>query len=260
MLTSKSIRVARLSTFFPRNTRELIIDNITNVPKNSDTNVELLNSQETIAKISFPNTTEFYIRKGSLLSLYCQSGSETNDSKGKYQPFPLDSMTITNETINKWSNLMAYSSLSASSFQKISSTLQLNDSTAHINILLSSNFNSSSNKLPNKSIYPIKLDGTTDWHIFKNDSILAFERSLNLKFNQSILNNFKNITATIKERHLFNKNFQILKGRGSVLLFGQGSIIPIQLKNLSDEVLVDSSNLIAINGTSQLDINNAITS
>ena len=52
--------------------------------------------------------------------------------------------------------------------------------------------------------------------------------------------------------------FQILSGRGNVLVCGGGSVYSIELIDDNDKILVNSRNILAINGQSQLDIANSV--
>ena len=95
------------------------------------------------------------------------------------------------------------------------------------------------------------MDGKTDWNIFGKDAILAFEQNSSLEVSPS------------KDKLQFNKyqnmNFQVLKGRGNVLLSGRGSILEVNLEHKYDKILVHYNNILAVNGVSQIDIKNSVS-
>ncbi|CCD25281.1 Aim24p NDAI_0E04640 [Naumovozyma dairenensis CBS 421] len=266
----------------------------------ASTEIELLNQPPTIAKITIPNSSEFFIKKGSLISLYGTNpqnnlykpsklkaineqeqgeGDNINDTNNTekniettveynydHHPFPLHSISVTNNNkniIEKDPNFLNYIPLMKSSnhFQKISFNDSYSNMNSKINILVSSP-NTNVNPFPSP-LYHLKLDGTKDWNIFNQNAILAFENNSNLQITQVYDKNRKSSSFS-SSPSLFNKYHRI-KGRGNVLLSSSslsqgigGSILTVHLKNGVDEILINSKNLLAINGVSQLDMNNSM--
>ncbi|KAK5781495.1 hypothetical protein RI543_001043 [Arxiozyma heterogenica] len=209
--------------------------------RNISNRFKLLNKSSTLAQITLINKdVPIMIRRGSLLAIHTDITDE-------------DCLTISKEHINPIWNVLKFKSFRSSNFNKIQLTKEyvtsinqmddFDNCKTPIQLLVSSHEQ-------NNSIYHLNLDGAFDWNVWGSQSILAFEQNTSLELIPS-------------NRILFDKlssmaNFNVLKGRGNVLINGQGTIIKIELKNSYDKLLVNYKNLLAISGKSQIDINNSI--
>lgn len=187
---------------------------------------KLVNNPPTVASISIAPHVPIYIRKGCLISVY-------NADHNK--------ISLTQEFVNLWSNIVNYASLKPSAFHKLVSEDK------SFNALISTN-NSSANK--QTTLFQLNLDGTADWNVWGKDSITAYESNTSLNINPSSMFKFAK----------FNKvKFNVIKGRGNVLLNAIGSVIKIDLKEDYDNILIDYKNLLAVSGKSQLEIHDSIS-
>lgn len=103
----------------------------------------------------------------------------------------------------------------------------------------------------------MNLTGTKDWNVFGKDSIIAFEQNSSLEIKSPILPTPRTLASGSLKSRLPPK-FQILNGRGNVLVCGGGSVYSMELIDENDKILVNSRNILAINGQSQLDIANSV--
>lgn len=171
-----------------------------------------------------------------------------------HTPSPPNNVPIvmSREFIKPWSTLLNFKTLKSSSFNKIAiqpnnTTLTEFDMKPQPVALIVSTSN------PSNTIYHLKLDGSKDWNVwggYVDNSILAYEDNSSLELSPST-------------RILFDKlsklpEFNILKGRGNVLIQGQGAIVKLDLANETDRILINYKNLLAINGESQNEINHSI--
>ena len=154
-----------------------------------------------------------------------------------------DNISLTTTFVNFWSTLYNHHAIPKSSYHR----LIVNN--YPVNVLVSSN--DTLNKGFQSTLYHLQMDGKTDWNIFGKDAILAFEQNSSLEVSPS------------KDKLQFNKyknmNFQVLKGRGNVLLSGKGSILEVNLEHKYDKILVNYNNILAVNGVSQIDIKNSVS-
>ena len=154
-----------------------------------------------------------------------------------------DNISLTTTFVNFWSTLYNHHAIPTASYHR----LVVNN--YPINALVSSN--DTLNRGFQSTLYHLQMDGKTDWNIFGKDAILAFEQNSSLEVSPS------------KDKLQFNKyqnmNFQVLKGRGNVLLSGRGSILEVNLEHKYDKILVHYNNILAVNGVSQIDIKNSVS-
>lgn len=209
--------------------------------RNAPNHFKLLNKSSTLAQITLVNKdVPVMVRKDSLLAIH----TDTTDD---------NCLTISKEHVNPIWNILKFKSLKSSNFNRIQLTKdyitsikqldEFDNCKTRIQLLVSSN-------KQNNSMYHLTLDGAYDWNVWGSQSILAFEQNTSLELIPS-------------NRILFDKlsnmpDFNILKGRGNVLINGQGTIIKVDLKNPYDKMIVNYKNLLAISGKSQIDINNSI--
>lgn len=209
--------------------------------RNASNHFKLLNKSSTLAQITLVNKdVPVMVRKDSLLAIH----TDTTDD---------NCLTISKEHVNPIWNILKFKSLKSSNFNRIQLTKdyitsikqldEFDNCKTPIQLLVSSN-------KQNNSMYHLTLDGAYDWNVWGSQSILAFEQNTSLELIPS-------------NRILFDKlsnmpDFNILKGRGNVLINGQGTIIKVDLKNPYDKMIVNYKNLLAISGKSQIDINNSI--
>lgn len=209
--------------------------------RNAPNHFKLLNKSSTLAQITLVNKdVPVMVRKDSLLAIH----TDTTDD---------NCLTISKEHVNPIWNILKFKSLKSSNFNRIQLTKdyitsikqldEFDNCKTPIQLLVSSN-------KQNNSMYHLTLDGAYDWNVWGSQSILAFEQNTSLELIPS-------------NRILFDKlsnmpDFNILKGRGNVLINGQGTIIKVDLKNPYDKMIVNYKNLLAISGKSQIDINNSI--
>lgn len=188
---------------------------------------KLLNNPPTIAQLSIPPQTPILIRQGCLISLY-----NNNDS---------NKISLTKQFINLYNNIKFNHSIQSSRFIQLKSSHSFN-------ALISTN--NSTNKNIQTSLYHLNLSGETDWQIWGKDSIVAMEQNTSLSISNS---------DSLQFNKYKKSQFNVVKGRGNLILTGQGSIMKLDLKNSYDEILIDYKNLLAINGKSQLDIKENIS-
>ena len=209
--------------------------------RNAPNHFKLLNKSSTLAQITLVNKdVPVMVRKDSLLAIH----TDTTDD---------NCLTISKEHVNPIWNILKFKSLKSSNFNRIQLTKdyitsikqldEFDNCKTPIQLLVSSN-------KQNNSMYHLTLDGAYDWNVWGSQSILAFEQNTSLELIPS-------------NRILFDKlsnmpDFNILKGRGNVLINGQGTIIKVDLKNPYDKMIVNYKNLLGISGKSQIDINNSI--
>lgn len=199
---------------------------------------KLLNNSSTLAQISLTdNHIPIMIRKDCLMAIHADSEDTAN-------------LTISREHINPWTNLLNFQSMKSSAFNKIS--LSKNKTAQNDEFALakrSTKLIVSPNKATN-SLYHLNLNGPYDWNVWGSQSIIAFEDNSSLEVISSNKILFDKLSKLSK--------FNIIKGRGNVLLNGTGSILKIDLKQPHEKIMVNYRNLLAISGKSQIDINNAI--
>ncbi|CCF59138.1 hypothetical protein KAFR_0G01050 [Kazachstania africana CBS 2517] len=205
-------------------TSQIVKDTIPSTSNSgSQVSFKLVNNPPTIASLSISPHIPVYIRKGCLVSIF-----NNNDYSNLF---------IRNEFTNFWSNAL---NLSFNQYHKLYSNHN------SFNCLVSTN--TKINKNRQSTLYHLNLDGTMDWNVTGRDSILAFEKNTSLDIVPSSSLKFQNKLS----------NFNLLKGKGNLIINGIGSIIKIDLKSPNDEILLNTKNLLAISGKSQLDINKSI--
>lgn len=201
----------------------------------STSRFQVLGQPATMASALIPPSIDLYVRRGCLVSLH---GSR--------------SISLSHEWQSVWFNLTRYFTLKPSIYYKLIST-------AKFNALIAPNF--TSNRLgpilglsssPFRTLCLLSLDGTKDWNIWGKDSIVAYEANTSLDIKPSKFSIFKS------QRPVFSSKYQILQGRGNVLLSGSGSVYTIELKDASDEITIKSEHLLGLNGSSQLNIKDSV--
>ena len=163
----------------------------------------------------------------------------------------LNHLSLSYKWLNFWSNLIKFRSFKSSLFHRIigSSVLE---------ILAAPNFQTSRRPFDSsRSLSVLNLTGTKDWNVFGKDSIIAFEQNSSLEIKSPIFPSARSLVSNSSKSQLPRK-FQILNGRGNVLVCGGGLVYSIELIDESDKILVNSRNILAINGQSQLDIANSV--
>ncbi|QLL31549.1 hypothetical protein HG536_0B04130 [Torulaspora globosa] len=193
----------------------------------------VLGQPPTLASLVIPPSIPLYVRKGCLTSLH---GSA--------------SISMAYEWIGFWSSLLRYGTLKPAMYHRLVSSAQFD-------ALVAPNF--LSNRLgprlglsssPFRTLCLLNLDGLSDWNVWGKDSIVAFEDNTSLELRPPAFGFSKSP---------FSSQYTTLKGRGNVLLSGSGSVYTIQLKDASDEIILRSEHLLAISGSSLLDIDEAVT-
>lgn len=193
----------------------------------------VLGQPPTLASLVVPPSIPLYVRKGCLTSLH---GSAP--------------VSMGYEWVGSWSSLLRYGTLKPAMYHKLVSSAQFD-------ALVAPNF--LSNRLgprlglsssPFRTLCLLDLDGSSDWNVWGKDSIVAFEDNTSLELKPPALGFPKSAVSS---------QYTTLKGRGNVLLSGSGSVYTIQLKDATDEIILRSEHLLAISGSSPLDINHAVT-
>ncbi|CAI5041935.1 ANM_HP_G0077610.mRNA.1.CDS.1 [Saccharomyces cerevisiae] len=140
----------------------------------------------------------------------------------------LNHLSLSYKWLNFWSNLIKFRSFKSSLFHRIigSSVLE---------ILAAPNFQTSRRPF---------------------DSSRSLSNS-SLEIKSPIFPSARSLVSNSSKSQLPRK-FQILNGRGNVLVCGGGLVYSIELIDESDKILVNSRNILAINGQSQLDIANSV--
>ncbi|CAI4043942.1 Aim24p SKDI_10G2800 [Saccharomyces kudriavzevii IFO 1802] len=163
----------------------------------------------------------------------------------------LDHLSLSYKWLNFWSNLIKFRSFKSSLFHRIIGLSSLE-------ILAAPNFQTSGRSFnSSRSLSVLNLTGTKDWNVFGKDSIIAFEQNSSLEIKSPIIPTPRKLASSSAKSRLPRK-FQILNGRGNVLVCGGGSVYSIELIDESDKILVNSRNILAINGQSQLDIASSV--
>ncbi|GAX70465.1 protein with a role in determining mitochondrial architecture [Saccharomyces cerevisiae] len=137
----------------------------------------------------------------------------------------LNHLSLSYKWLNFWSNLIKFRSFKSSLFHRIigSSVLE---------ILAAPNFQTSRRPFDSsRSLSVLNLTGTKDWNVFGKDSISHLNRTPVWKSNRLSF---------------------------PLQVCGGGLVYSIELIDESDKILVNSRNILAINGQSQLDIANSV--
>lgn len=199
---------------------------------------KLLNRSSTLAQISLVNNDiPIMVRKNCLMAIHADSEDTKN-------------LTISREQIYPWANIVNFQSIKSSLFNRISLPKnkiapkdEFDIAKRPVQLIVSPN-------KPTNSLYHLNLTGSYDWNIWGARSIVAFEDNTSLELIPSNKVLFDKLSKLSK--------FNILKGRGNVLLNGVGSIVKIDLTQPYEKIMVNYNNLLAISGESQIDINNSI--
>lgn len=199
----------------------------------------------TILSVNSPPSVPVYIRRGSLLSIYGLSDTQTIHNQLEIKN-PIKHFLYGNYV---------------SSYQKLISTTPFS-------ILVSSvsrNFSPFSTT-NNKSFVSLNLDGANDWAILDNQALhvytgnslivalyrLPYTISRNLSKKLSLP--FKTSTGLSKWSKL---GYTLLSGRGQVGLVGKGTVYNVNLKE-SEEILINKNNLLGISVNGPYDLQNCI--
>ncbi|AET39679.1 Aim24p Ecym_4657 [Eremothecium cymbalariae DBVPG len=200
---------------------------------------EILDEPLTLARATVPPSVNLYVRRGCLMSLYNSLG--------------LSSIAMSHQWIQPQKRLLRYGRLNISIYLKLTGADTLN-------CLVAPNFTRSnifswlgSSTSPYRTLCPLTLGGASDWFVFGKDSIVAFESNSSLKLQEAP---FK---LPFRTESVLNHKYQLLQGRGSVLLSGSGSVYKINLKDSTEEVIIQSQHLLAISGLNSVDISSSAT-
>ena len=212
---------------------------------NSDaTRIKTIGEPVTMASLSIPPKIPIYIRRGCIISIY----NNNNPREGENSK-----ISMTYERKNVFFNLLNYGSLASSVYHRLQSDQKFN-------MLVAPNFNSgilqrfSGNNF--KTVSSLKLNGSSDWNIWGKDSIVGFEDNASLE----VVPNRMLVLSLFKRNNIaYSKKFKTLKGRGSVLLSGLGSIYAVELKSENDEIIIKSEYLLGVSGCTQLDIKQSVS-
>lgn len=199
----------------------------------------------TILSVNSPPSVPVYIRRGSLLSIYGLSDTQSINNQLEIKN-PIKHFLYGNYV---------------SSYQKLISTTPFS-------ILVSSvsrNFSPFS-ATNNKSFVSLNLDGANDWaildnqalHVYTGNSLIValyrlpytISRSLSKKLSLP----FKTSTGLSKWSKL---GYTLLSGRGQVGLVGKGTVYNVNLKE-SEEILISKNNLLGISVNGPYDLQNCI--
>lgn len=207
---------------------------------NKSTQFEVLNQPLFLVRATVPPEIPFYVRKGLLVSLY-------NSSK-------ISTISMSHQRFQPWTKFLRYGSLRTSLYNKLVSDKQMHcliapsSSVGRIGALLRFRV------LCYRTLCPLWLDGTSDWFVFGKNSLVAFEMNSSLNICEAPLAFF-----TLGRSPSFGYNYQIFRGRGSVLLSGTGTIHKVELKDVNDEIIIRADNLLAINGVNHIDIKSSVS-
>lgn len=197
---------------------------------------QVLGQPPTMASLVVPSSVALYVRRGCLISLH---GSP--------------SIAMSYEWVGFWFNLLRYGTLKPSIYHRLISTTKFD-------ALVSPNF--VSNRLgpwlglsssPFRTLCLLTLDGTADWNVWGKNSIVAYEGNTSLELKPP------NFTISRRNKPAYSSNYQTLQGRGNVLLSGSGSVYTIELKDADDEIIIRSEHLLAVSGSTQLNIKESIS-
>lgn len=226
---------SELKTATQTNVDELFNEDDTKNPI-STTTFQVLGQPATVASLVVPPSIPLYVRRGCLVSLY---GAKK--------------LSMNYEWVHFWSNLLRYGSIKSSIYQKLVST-------SKFNTLVAPNF--LANRLgprlglsssPFRTLCLLNLDGSMDWNVWGQDSVVAYESNSSLSVKPP------NPFFIRRGRQAFSSKYQTVQGRGNVLLSGSGSMYTIDLKDAKDEIIIRSEHLLAVSGYNRREIANAIT-
>lgn len=218
--------------------------------------IEVL-GRDSLAKVPLEPSVPVYVRKGCLVSL---KRVEPSDSK----LVSVSSAVLSHRWVNFWTNLVRFRSVNVSLYHTVTVTGRdhaalvapnvANGSVIVTFLKLLANLLAKDRKgitvaNPTRTVYPLDLDGTQDWNVWGRDSIIAYEGNESLVVKPAPLS---------KSVFGHRKNYQVLTGRGNVILSGCGNVYAIDLKTPEDDIVINSQNILAVSGTSQLDIANSI--
>lgn len=218
--------------------------------------VEVL-GRDSLAKVVLEPSVPVYVRKGCLMSL---KRVQAHDSK----LVGVSNAVLSHRWVNFWSNLLRFRSVNVSLYHSVTVTGSDHTILVAPNVAGGSQFVTFLKLLANllakdrkgitvtnpaRTVYPLVLDGTRDWNVWGRDSILAFEG------NESLAVKPAPITKSVFGHR---KNYQVLTGRGNVVLSGYGNVYAIDLKTPEDDIVINAQNILAVSGTSQLEIGTAI--
>lgn len=188
------------------------------------TEFQLLGDNPTLASVQVSASIPLYVNRHCLVSIH--------DSNR------LDNVNV---SLTRWFTF--WPTFSLSRFNKLIGTDQFH-------CLVSS-------KKPSDTLSLLQLNGTHDWVVFRPSSIISFEEnsSLSIQWYHKWLNYLKWMTNSINSFSSYGK----VSGRGNILLNGVGSIYKLELKSEEEQILLQKSRILAINGLNKLDFKNAIT-
>lgn len=199
----------------------------------------------TILSVNSPPSVPVYIRRGSLLSIYGLSDTQSINNQLEIKN-PIKHFLYGNYV---------------SSYQKLISTTPFS-------ILVSSvsrNFSPFSTT-NNKSFVSLNLDGANDWaildnqalHVYTGNSLIVALYRLPYTISRSLS---KKLSLPLKTSTGLSKwsklGYTLLSGRGQVGLVGKGTVYNVNLKE-SEEILINKNNLLGISVNGPYDLQNCI--
>ncbi|KAL3230193.1 Altered inheritance of mitochondria protein 24, mitochondrial [Nakaseomyces bracarensis] len=217
--------------------------------------IEVL-GRNSLAMVPLEPSVPVYVRKGCLVSLRrVEQVVNVGESRA----------VLSHRWVNFWSNLARFRSWNVSLYHTVNVTGKNQAALVAPNVAsrsllvtvlkLLANILAKDRKgitvtSPTRTVYPLELDGTQDWDVWGRDSIIAFEGNESLSVKPAPLT--KSIFGS-------RKNYQVITGRGNAILSGYGNVYAIDLNTAEDDVVINTQNVLAVSGTSQLDISNAIS-
>lgn len=221
---------------------------------------EVVGKEALMASLPLEPSVPMCIRKGCLVSV--MAGGAHGSGKTA-------SLVIGHKWVNFWTNLARFRSWNSSLYHVLTTSGKENRALVAPNIsrgspwlsalklvvsILSKNSKGITITDPQRSIYPLELDGTQDWNVWGRDSLIAFEQNDSLDIKPASL------SSSLKRDALFSHShkYQVVTGRGSVLLGGYGDIYSIELKNSTDDIVINAQNILAVSGKGQTETMNAI--
>lgn len=219
--------------------KDTSVEPLFNGSDNVNTHFQVLGTPPSMASLTLPPSVPLYVRKGCLVSLYGSSS--------------LNSTSMSHQWLQPWKKLAKYGSFSPALYHKLISA-------TNFDALVSSNFKSSVipswlgiSKTPFRTLCLLNLDGRNDWFVFGKDAVMAFEGNTSLRIQDAPL------FLRRKNKPAFSSKYQVISGRGNVLLSGSGSVYTIQLNDSHEEIIIKAEHLLGLDGNNQLDIIQAVT-
>ncbi|SCU89313.1 LAME_0E02938g1_1 [Lachancea meyersii CBS 8951] len=193
-----------------------------------------LGTPATLCSASLPASLPLYVRRGCIVSLH-----------------NAQDLHIEHNWLGVTWSMVKYGSWRPALFHKLISPRPFNALVApNVNhSRLASWFGISSQ--PFRTLCLLTLDGSQDWYVFGENSLIGYEGNTSL--------DIKNSGFFSARSSALPNAYRVLQGRGNALLSGAGSVYTIELSDECDELILKSEHLLAISSKNALDARNSVS-